>query len=94
MARLDLPIWIQTSGIVQILIKGLHFVAVIRNYVGKSLVKYMGLIKRVCVSDEDYVNNAEKLLQMLNDSGIITHFQKRDLVNASSRESLLFLFQL
>lgn len=34
----------------------------------------MGLIKKNCVSEEDYINNAEKLLQMLNDNGIVTHF--------------------
>jgi len=70
----------------------LHFAAVVKNYVGKTCNKYISLLKKNCISDDDYNNNSEKLLQMLDDVGIVTHYVKKDLINISSRETLLFLF--
>lgn len=70
----------------------MHFAAVVKNYVGKTCNKYISLLKKNCISDDDYNNNSEKLLQMLDDVGIVTHYVKKDLINISSRETLLFLF--
>ena len=57
----------------------MHFAAAIRNYVGKTCDKYINVMKKICNSEEDYTYNAEKLLQMLDDVGIISHFNKKDL---------------
>lgn len=61
---------------------------------GKTCDKYISLLKKNCSSDEDCVYNAEKLLQMLDDVGIVTHFIKKDLVYCSFRETILFVYYL
>ena len=37
-------------------------------------------MKRSCVSDEDYIYNAEKLFIMLDERGLLTHYNKKDLI--------------
>jgi hypothetical protein len=66
----------------------------VRNYVGKSCMKFISLMKKNCQTDEDYAYNCEKFLQMLDDVGINTHFNKKDLINCSSRDIIIFLVQL
>jgi hypothetical protein len=39
----------------------LVYAACIKNYVGKNSQKILSLMKKNCVSDEDYIYNAEKL---------------------------------
>ena len=72
----------------------MHIAATIQNYVGKSCQKFLTLMKKNCQSDEDFAYNAEKLIQLLNDVGLGTHFTKRDLIYCSSRETIIFLVQL
>jgi hypothetical protein len=72
----------------------LHFAAAIYNYTGKSSDKYFALIRRQCFNDEDCLFNADKIIQMLDDLGIVTHFSKRDFINCNSRDNIIFTIQM
>ena len=37
-------------------------------------------MKRNCDSDEDYIYNADKLFLMLDEIGLVTHYNKKDLI--------------
>lgn len=72
----------------------LHFASAVKNYVGATCDKYIGLMKKNCQSEEDCAYNADKLLHMLDHVGISSHFNKRDLSYQSLREIMLFAFYL
>jgi len=51
-------------------------------------------LKPVCKNEEDYLFNAEKILNALSDLGLETHLKPKDLANATDRDMLLFLIHI
>ena len=72
----------------------LFYAACIKNYVGKNCQKIFAIMRKNCSSDEDYIYNAEKLFQMMDEIGLVTHFSKKDLIYGNARENIVFSIQL
>ena len=66
----------------------------ISNYVGSSVKKLVTSMRQNPINEEDIKYNGEKLIQILQEIGLQTHFQSNDLVNPSIREQMLFICQL
>jgi len=72
----------------------LNFLYLLQGYIGPSLSKMGVSLKPVCKNEEDYLFNAEKILNALSDLGLETHLKPKDLANATDRDMLLFLIHI
>lgn len=68
--------------------------AAIQTYVGASSLKLFSNMRNSCSNEDDFKNNAEKIIQALNEVGLQSHITNQDLYKPQQREQLLFLIQL
>ena len=68
--------------------------AVIQGYINTPTIRAILNLKPACQSSEDFLYNAEKVLQALSFIGLETHVQAKNLATPSARENLLFLIHI
>ena len=72
----------------------LCFLYLLQGYIGSSLSRMGVSLKMVCKNEEDYLFNAEKILNALYELGLETHLKPKDLAVATDRDMLLFLIHV
>lgn len=66
----------------------------LQGYIGPTLNKFNVNLKTVCKNEDDYLFNAEKILNVLHDLGLETHMKPKDLAGPTDREMILFLLHI
>lgn len=47
-------------------------------------------MKKSCYNEDDFKYNSDKLFQILDEIGIVTHFNRKDLIYCNARENIIF----
>jgi len=66
------------------------FSAVIQSYVGNGATRSLGMMRNNLASKEDYIYNANKIINALEELGLQTPFSAKDLESPSQRDMILF----
>ena len=72
----------------------LCYLYLLQAYIGPTLNKFNVNLKPICKNEDDYLFNAEKIINVLHELGLETHLQPKDLAVPTDREMLLFLIHI